>query len=195
LVTSCTFERDPNRAYTITGQDLGTNEKQTISLADSKVSFDGADDPVRSREIQKLRDRYKEILTLKNGATLSYGHLYTNGFSSRYSDDERLEQQVATKFYKDRGISFAAEGVKHSGQWAYFVQSSASATCFAFHSTFGAARGGETRAASLGDQEANGGVCYPLSSRTAAALEVEMLEYLRRVRFDDGAINRTRVAE
>jgi hypothetical protein len=193
LAAACTFERDPNRVYTITGQDLGTNENQTISLTESKVSFVGTDDPVRSRQFQKLSDRYKEIVTLKNGATLSYGHLYTSGFISRYSDDERLEQQVAVKFYKDRGISFARDLVKHSGQWAYFVQSSASDTCFVFQSTFGAAQG-EARVGSPGNQEAYGGVCYPFSARTVTTLEAEMLDYLQRIRFDDGAIHRTRIA-
>jgi hypothetical protein len=50
------------------------------------------------------------------------------------------------------------------------------------------------RVGSPGNQEAFGAACYPANARTASALETEMLEYLGRMRFDDGEINRTRAA-
>jgi len=190
---ACTLERDPNHIYTSTGQDLGSRDRHTIDLVNSKVSFAGADDPVKSREAQNLKDRYVEYVTLKNGGAITYGKLFYGGFAPLFGEEERLQQHAEADVQKSRGIVFSKEMVKRSGQFVYFVQSSASSTCFLFHSTFGTATG-EIHVGSRGNQEAYGGVCFPASSRTASALETEMLEYLGRVRFDDGEINRSRAA-
>lgn len=42
------------------------------------------------------------------------------------------------------------------------------------------------------NEEAFGGICYRSATKTADAIEAEMLEILSRIRFDDGAINKAR---
>jgi hypothetical protein len=192
ILAGCTIERDPGREYTVMGQDLGSSATRPIAVAESKVSFTGEKDPVRSRAVRSLKDRYSEFLVLQNGARLIYGKLYLSGFTGRDKDEDVLRTDVEAPGYRNRGIVFDRAAVKHAGPISYFVQESQSSTCFAFRGTFGDTRNGPRD--NRGDQEAYGGVCYSAPVRSASALEMEMLALLGRVRFDDGAINKARAA-
>jgi hypothetical protein len=190
LLAGCAVERDPNRMYTVTGQDLGATSGHEITVAESKVSFTGDTDPARSRSAHSLRDHYTEDLVLKNGASLGYEKLYNSGFTSRDTPADLVKYEVEKPRYRDRGIVFDRAGVKRAGQFFYFVQESQSSTCFVFRAFFGDTSKG--RADNIGDQGSYGNVCYSSTVRTAAALEAEMLDLLNRVRFDDGLINKAR---
>src|SRR5260221_7189368 len=190
LLAGCTVTREPGRTYTPTGKDLGPSARQSVTLADSKVSFTGDKDPVRSREVLSLKDRYSEHLILENGANLDYDKLHMSGFKGSETDADILQWELEHPGYS--GITFDRGAVKRSGVFTYIISSSQSKTCFAFHGTFGDTNKGPRD--NRGNQETFGGICYSSSVRTAAALETEMLSLLGRVRFDDGAINRGRAA-
>jgi hypothetical protein len=191
-LAGCALPHDPGREYTVSGQDLGSSARRPITIGESKVSFTGPSDPVRSREVKALVDRYSEFLVLNNGANLNYSRLYLTGFSERDSDESVLRADVEEQpGYRDRGIVFDRKAVKRFGPFSYIVQTSSSNTCFAFHGTFGAASSPRNN---RGDQESFGGICYSAALRTAPQLEREMLDLLGRARFDDGAINKARAA-
>jgi hypothetical protein len=54
----CTVARDPDKQYTVMGQEIGERAFHDIDAYDGKVSFVGAD-PVRRREVQTVRGRYR----------------------------------------------------------------------------------------------------------------------------------------
>ncbi len=184
----CTIERDPNKQYNVIGQELGTRTFHEIDAYDSKVSFVGAD-PVKRREVQNLRDRYREKITLKNNGLVEYSKLFHGGFSPTFTDAEMIEAMVAQPGYKDRGIVFDRSKVKGAGPLVYLVQSSPTHTCFIAYFVFGTATG-ESRQEARGNQEVGSNVCYPAASKTAVDLEREMVDILSRARYDDGAGNR-----
>ncbi|MBV9521459.1 MAG: hypothetical protein JO010_01615, partial [Alphaproteobacteria bacterium] len=191
-VTACQFERDPHSVYTTTGQNLGEQNYKAISASQSKVSFAG-DDPVKLRESQALSDRYKERITFKSNAVLSYSKLYRGGFGNAWSDADNIKTDVeSSAFYKNRGIVFDAAKIKSGGFYTYLLQSSTTYNCFVFRGRFG--DGIEARANSSGDQEITGSLCYPIRSKSLDALEREMTDLLGRARFDGGAGNRAQSA-
>jgi hypothetical protein len=185
---SCTLERDPNKQYTVMGQELGTRTFHEISAYDSKVSFIGAD-PVKRREIQNLIDRYREKITLSNNGVVEYSKLFRGGFSAKFTDAEMIEAIVAQPGYRDRGIIFDRSKVRGAGPLVYLVQSSSTHTCFIAYFVFGTATG-ESRQDTRGDQEVSSSICYPAAAKTAIDLEQEMVDILSRARYDDGAANR-----
>ena len=50
----CALERDPNKQYTVMGEDLGLRAYRDIEARDSKVQFVGAD-PVKGRQDRTRR--------------------------------------------------------------------------------------------------------------------------------------------
>jgi len=184
----CTLERDPNKQYTVMGQELGTRTFRDIDGYDSKVSFIGAD-PVKRREIQNFTDRYRERITLKNNGLIEYSKLFRGGFSPKFTDAEMIEAVVVQPPYKDRGITFDRSKVRNAGSLVYLVQSSATHTCFIAYFVFGTASG-ESRQEARGNQEVGSSICYPATAKTAIDLEREMVDILSRARYDDGAGNR-----
>jgi hypothetical protein len=184
----CTLERDPNKQYTVMGQELGTRTFHEISAYDSKVSFVGAD-PVKRRESQNLIDRYRERITLNNNGVVAYSKLFRGGFSPKFTDAEMIEAIVAQPGYRDRSIIFDRAKVRSAGPLVYLVQSSSTHTCFIAYFVFGTAAG-ESRQDTRGDQEVSSSICNPAAAKTAIYLEQEMVDILSRARYDDGAGNR-----
>jgi hypothetical protein len=188
----CTLERDPNKQYTVMGQEIGTRTFREIAAYDSKVSFVGAD-PVKRREAQNLRDRYRERITLNNNGVVEYSKLFRGGFSAKFTDADMIEAMVAQAAYKDRGIIFDRSKVRGAGPLVYLVQSSLTHTCFVAYFVIGTATD-ESRQDARGNQEVSSSICYPAASKTSVYLEREMVDILSRARYDDGAGNRMHYA-
>jgi hypothetical protein len=169
--------RLPDHWYTSGGIDLGRPDWQDITDAEGAVRFTDPQD-VKLRKAAKLSDRYAEQITLRNNATLNYTRLYSSRDDFGNTGVEQaavwLKNVVASKFYADRGIQYDDRQVKRAGELAYLVQSTGQATCFAYKALLGDSR--------RKDQDIYGGVCSP-SSRTATALEQEMLLLLSHARF------------
>jgi hypothetical protein len=168
----------PGHLYTGTGIDLGAPDWRDIPESESAVRFTDPQD-VKSRKAAKFQDRYAENITLRNNGLLAYRRLFGRASSFGTSGIEQaavwLRQEVEKDFYAQRGIKYDERQVKRAGELAYFVQSSATATCFLFNALLG---DGLRR-----DQDIGGNVCFDPKLRTAAALEQEMLSILSRARF------------
>jgi hypothetical protein len=190
LLAGCAIEHRANTEYTVSGQELGARGFRDIDAYDGKISFAG-EDPVKRREAETLRDRYVERITLKNNGTLRYEKLFVLGFTSRDTPTDMIQSVLDGMFYKDRGIAFDRSKIKQTGQFTYFVQSSATDNCFVAYATFGSP-GSNARQNSLGNESTYASMCYKLTSKNAAGLEREMVDLLSRARYDDGSGNRAR---
>jgi hypothetical protein len=181
LVVSCGAHAqilNDNHVRTPSGEDLGIPTYQDINEAESRVRFIEASD-VKKRQAAKLTDRYKEFLTLKNNASLSYSKLYSNrsdfGATQPAMAMSHLTDIVNSDFYKNKGVKYDERDAKQIGMLAYLVQSSSTDTCFVFNAFLGDA--------STFNQQIYGGVCFRVQFRTPAALEREMLVLLSHARF------------
>jgi len=170
----------PGHLYTGTGADLGVPDWRDIPESESAVRFTDPQD-VKSRKAAKFQDRYAENITLRNNGLLAYRRLFgrASSFGTNGIDQAAvwLRQEIETSFYAQRGIKYDERQVKRAGEVAYFVQSSPTATCFLFNALLG---DGLRR-----DQDIGGNVCYDPKTRTAEALEREMLSILSRARFGE----------
>jgi hypothetical protein len=190
-LASCTLSRDPNTDYTNTGEPLGAKQRKEITLAESRVSFIGTD-PTKKHEAQNLRDRYLEIITLKNNGTITYDKLFKAFYADHTNEDNLISQVENWDIFKKEGISLPKASIKKRDWFAYATLSSSSYTCFMFRGKFGYGTGPERGEGQ--NEEAFGGICYRSAAKTADAIEAEMLEILSRIRFDDGAINKAKSA-
>jgi hypothetical protein len=191
LLAACEVERRANVEYTNTGQELGARGFREIDVSDSKISFAG-DDPVKRREAEILKDRYVERITFKNNGVLRYSKLFSGGFISRDTPTDMIRSSLDMTFYKDKGINFDGSKIRKTSQFTYLLQSSPTYNCFVAFAYFGT--GTNARQDSPGNQSIAVSMCYGVASKSAAALEAEMVDILSRVRYDDGIGNRARGA-
>jgi hypothetical protein len=193
-LAACQGPQNALHTYDVSGNDLGVSTFKEISGAESRVSFVG-EDPVKRREAQILRDRYSERITFKNNATIRYGRMLNGGLNNANDDIDLIQFDVQNSvFFHDVALIFDKSKIKSGGYYHYLLESTVTHNCFVFRGEFGDTRagGGGFAGINRGDQEVQGGICYPRKTKALDSLERELTDLLGRARFDDGALNRTR---
>jgi hypothetical protein len=148
-----------------------------IDLHAGEVSF-WNDDPVKKREVANYPGRYVERLTLKSGAVFVYEAL-SGGDMAGPSDGDQIRVDLDAAGFRDRGITFDAAELAHTGPFTYLAQSSSTDNCFVFRTRF-------RHPGSQVNQRAYGNLCASKATADLAAVRTEMLYVLNRVRFANG---------
>jgi hypothetical protein len=178
---------EPDRRFTVSGEDLGPTDWRAIDAAASRVHFT-APGKIKAAKAAAVHGRYVERLTLANGAQLNYVQLTYDRHYLPTAFDMALRSQTQSDFMRQRHVEFDAAKVKWAGHLQYLTVATDTATCFIYHGALGqmALRGAT--------QETYGNVCYG-KAKPAPALEREMLALLASARFPDEEGNYVRSLE
>jgi hypothetical protein len=149
-----------------------------IDIHSGEVSF-WNDDPVKRREVANYPGRYVERLTLKSGGVFIYEAL-SGGDVDGPSDGDQVRGDLDAAGFRERGITFDASKLAHTGPFTYLAQSSSTDNCFVFRTRF-------RHPASQVNQRAYGNLCAAKPIADINAVRTEMLFVLNRVRFQGSA--------
>lgn len=171
-----TMSRIPSvNGFAVTPAALLGGAFHDIDVHAGEVSF-WNDDPVKRREVANYPGRYVERLTLKNGGVFVYEAL-SGGDMAGPSDGDQIKLDLDAAGFRERGITFDASKLAHTGPFTYLAQSSSTDNCLLFRTRF-------RHPGSQINQRAYGNLCAPKRTADLTAVRAEMLYVLNRVRFN-----------
>ena len=189
LISACQTASSGTTAKTVTGVNLGKTSWHLIEVADSKISIEGDQSLVVERQANSLPDRYQERWRVRDGGLIFYEHLYDAAFNDAQSMESMLVEEIG-RGRVQFGLGIKPDNVKtarfKSGRVVYETGTDGERTCLSFYAAgFGDLPYG------LGEKALIGNICQFKSGRLGTEPESKMLDLLKRLRFDDGALNKT----
>ena len=176
-------------ARSVGGTVLGTRAWHVIPVADSKISVEGDQNLIQERRANLLPSRYQEQWRLKDGGYIFYEELYQGAFSDAVPLEKSLVDVVG-RARAQLGLPIKPENIKRTtfktGSMVYETEGDGERTCFSFF-----ASGFGTVPHAYGEKALRGEACQFKNGALGADVEAKMLDLLKRVKFDDGELNRT----
>ena len=161
-------------------------------MAESAISLEGDDSVIIRRQQNLLPGRYQERWRVKNGGNIFFEELYASYFT-RAEDPARFLIRTSARRLKNLGMALSPDEVKKTdyeeGVIFYASKKDAQRTCVVFNGNFGDMQYGN------GNRHLSGGVCQFNNKALSADLESAVLDILGRMRYDEGALNRTKAAQ
>ena len=159
----------------------GTTSKTTgIKMAESAICLEGDDSVIIRRQQNLLPGRYQERWRVAS-------------YFTRAEDPARFLIRTSARRLKNLGMALSPDEVKKTdyeeGVLFYASKKDAQRTCVVFNGNFGDMQYGN------GNRHLSGGVCQFNNKALSADLESAVLDILGRMRYDEGALNRTKAAQ
>lgn len=179
------------------------SQRFPLELKNSEISIDGDNSFVTGRYYWKPYPRdhiWMETLTIRGGFITLFE--LTPGYYYPWDGITRERQLIVAHFngtpaVKSKNLTATIDDVKKSsnryGDYFYVVLGNENHTCAASRQFFGDGNpdgGGSSR----GDKTNISGICWRASFGDVSKLEKFLLNFLNVVRFDEGAINKQRIA-
>lgn len=159
-----------------------------IDRSGSRISIAGDDSIVTSREWKYRQGGVQERIRMRDGGSLFYEELYSGWVAWVYSDAEQSLMRMFERFNKSGLYSAGTvhQTTYNNGNMVYMTAQSATQNCFLSEASHPQGERG------AGIWHLIYSVCRNSRSGSAHMLEKDALAFLERLRFDGGALNRSR---